>query len=263
MKMLRASRVLLSVLGLLALVGAQPASALESYGNLFGANFSFTGIQAQTGSGDTEPLWGSPALGPDLITFSPTTFSASAAGDGGFDYTNSTLELIITATDTDTIDFFYIDEVGTNAFNDPGDVGTDATGTWAALSGYLTITHALVANVNTDITDVVIGFNAGDGTNGSFSPAALGVGGLALPGDLAVTAWTGNIAIDVGSYIANATRAELILNNEVDAYSETGTDATLSKTSVVIKVVPEPGTFVLVAGGLLAMTLFGARSRRN
>ena len=64
-------------------------------------------------------------------------------------------------------------------------------------------------------------------------------------------------------YAKNATRVVLSMDNDLFAFSEAGTSASIQKKvvsgpAIVIEVVPEPGTALLVGLGLLGL---GARAR--
>jgi hypothetical protein len=250
--MLTRCRLLLLLVASVVFAG-QAAFATTVHPNVNGLTVNFTGIQETTTSpGDPEPIWGAPSgLGDQLIFTPAATYQATTTG-GGLDTTDSQLQLVIqTSALGATIQQVFIDEVGTNSLTG---TGTLATGTFAGMSGFLTITDTLSG----PIAPVVIGFNAGGGVNGSFTPAALGSLGLFLPTDSGVTAWSANVSIDVASIVPNATRAVLSLDNNLLAASEAGSTATLAKTGVTITVIPEPGTAALLGVGLLVLGL-----RRN
>lgn len=266
-------RFALTLIASMSLIGqAALAADTATYTDFFGTNYSFTGIQETSACdptdtmpctdpwGDTEPLFGQPAGSGDSLLFSPTSFDATATGTNDYDFTGSLLQMVVTATALNaTIDLFQIHEFGDNTFVGAPDA---AKGTFAAMAGFLTITHALVGGVDTDIADVVIGFNAGGGPNGSFTPAALGTVGLTSISHPGTTLWSGDVLINVAAIVPNATRAVLALDNDLYAYTgATGGSAKIQK-KVTISVVPEPGTFALVCGGLLALSLRG-RARRS
>lgn len=251
------ARSTLILLSAVVLIAAPSAQALTNYGDLNGTSVDFLDINETSLTGDPEPLFGAPSLtgGGNQITFFPTTFIASASGAGGFDQTGGLLNLtIMGASPTDTITSVIIQEFGDFLFAGVGfTTGTNVTVT---LSGDLTI----LEDINGAIAPVVIGFTATGNfspeADGSFEAPTYGSGGFS---------WDGGVNIDVASAVPDATKAELQLNNFLFAFSEAGTAATIQKkvtdAAIVITVVPEPGTALLMFGGLIALGI-RARGRR-
>lgn len=226
----------------------QSAQATTNYTDVIGTSVSFTGIN-ETSTTDPEPLFDQPGGIGNQLLFFPATFSASASGAFGYDETSSLLNLTISGNGPlDTIDQVNISEFGDVTLSG---VGTSATGTFAAMAGYLTVTET---------------------TGGPIAPVIIPILGVFTPSDTldlitnpGATLWSATYSVDVTSYVANATVAELQLDNNLFAYSEAGTTATIQKKvvsgpAVIIEVVPEPGTFLMVAGGLLGLAV---RSRRR
>ena len=255
-----------------SLVAGREALATNTYPNYLGASVSFTSIQETSNLGDPElppagpPLgtccWGAPAGVGDLLQFSPLTYSAQASGAGGYDGTGAQLQTLITATGIGaTIDQIYLSEYGDAALSGP--TGTGGTGVLASMAGFVTVLE--VSGVA--VTPTVISFNAAGpnpfGVTGAFSDPALGAGTFALPGNAGLTSWSGLVSIDLASIVPNATKVQLSFDNDLYAYSEAeGNSALITKTSIIIGVVPEPGTFALLGGGLLVLAL-RARARRE
>lgn len=233
-------------------LAGQAAFATTSYSDYNGTNVSFTSIQETSSFGDAEPLFGAPTGSADQLTFSPTTFSASADDALGNDQTGSQLQLDITATAVGaTIDTLLLSELGSANLSGPDGFG--GTGAFASMSGSVTVLEVLGVSV----APVVINFS------GTFTPGDLGTGLFALPGYAGDTNWSGAVTIDIASIVPNATKVKLSFDNDIYAASEAvGNAATIQKNSFVLIVVPEPGTFALVCGGLLALSLRG-RSRRS
>jgi len=267
--------LLLSLLVVFAsMLASQPAFATNTYTSYFGTSVSFTNIQETSNLGDLELppsstgtcCFGAPTGLGDALLFFPTDFTASAAGAGGYDPTGAQLQTLITATGPGaTIDQIYLSEFGDATLLGPA--GTGGTGVFASMAGFVT-----VLEVNgVGVTPTIISFNAGGpnpfGVTGAFTPVAIGDGTFSRPTFIGTSIWTGLVTIDVEAIVPNATKVQLSFDNDLYAYTElTGNIAKIQKKvvdgpSIIIGVVPEPGTFALLGGGLLALAI-RARSRR-
>lgn len=235
----------------LALVAGQ-ASALTSYPDYVGSTVTYTDVQESTTSGDPEPLWGAPVGSGNQLLFFPPSFSASASGAFGYDHTGSQFQTRVTGnTPLDTITAVNITEFGDAQLFGSG--GTAGTGTYAAMVGFVTV----LADTSGPIAPIVIPFNAN--AEGGFTPSDT----LDFVNDFGVTIWSATTTVDLSGL--NATEIQISLDNDLYAYSESGTNASIQKKVVdgpgmIISVVPEPGTALLVASGLV---ILGARGRRR
>lgn len=247
-----AMRALLAV-AVLALA-AMPAGATTIYGNLSGTNFDFLGVQETSTFGDPEPLFGAPTVSADQLLFFPTNFSATSAG-GAPDLTGSQLQLTIMATGPGaTVEALKLTEAGDTTI---GGLGTAATGTFIGIGGTITVLEDIngvlpVAQIFTfDDSDVV------------YSPGNT----FSLGANTGTTGWTAMLYVDIAAIVPNATKVHIGFDNNLFAFSEATTAASIQKKAVsgptiVFEVIPEPGTFVLVATGLIALAI-PARRQRN
>ena len=228
---------------------AQPASATFACGSFVGTDVDFNNVRETASFGGSEPLFCS---GPEIVsgnslTLFPNNFSATASGAFGFAQTGSQLQAMVVATGAMTIDEILITEFGDT---DLSGVGTGATGTFASMSGFATVT----ANLSGPIAPVVVNFI------GTFTPTDT----LVLNLDPGLTLWSGSTSIDIASAVPNATKATLSFDNDLFAFSESGTTALIQKKvggPLTITVIPEPGSAALLGAGLLGILAVVRRSR--
>jgi hypothetical protein len=252
---------------LAVLVIGQSALATINHGNFVGTDVTFGNVSETSTFGDPEPLFEAPTVGGNSLFFSPSNFTAETNGVGGFDSTGALLQTMITATSLSTIDVLNFQEFGDATLIGAASAGT---GVFASLAGFVT-----VHEVNgLPITPLVIGFNAGGLVNGSFTPGTLGTTGLDRNTNGGTTLWNGQLSIDIAAALVlaghapAATRVELALDNDLYAYSEFASNSAkiqkkaVSGPTIIITVIPEPGTAALLGLGLVAMTL-RARGRRS
>jgi hypothetical protein len=222
----------------LGVIGAQAASA-----------YTYSGVN------DVDGLFGTASISGGVMEFNAPLFNASASA-GGSTVQNGLLQFTVTANGSETIDQIWITELGSYAFG-----GTSAVegGTFLLLgmSGTITIDARTSGPTGQVINFGTVGFDP-------FFPVSnpAGLAGSYLPMTGAVSSpWDSTLFLYLGTIIPNATQVTIAFNNTLTVYSEATSSAQIEKDSIKINVVPEPGTFALFCGGLLALSI-RARSRR-
>lgn len=258
---------LLSLIAVVAFGFGQSAAATTVHPTYTGPQVDFTLIQETTqtpafGPADVEPLFGAPTGVGNSLQFFPTVFSA-VGGAGTLDDTHSLLQVQMESVNplTDTLEIINITEFGDALISGVG--GTAATAIFLRMSGTITFTETTAGVIN-ETFNWYGTFNVG-------MPAGSGAVFFDYTTNFGNTNWTGTASIDTAALLATkgifdgATKATLTYNDQIQAYSQATTSATVNKKAatgpgVIIEVIPEPATGLLLAGGMIAL---GIRSRRT
>lgn len=230
------------------------ASALTytNYGDFAAQDVDFLQVTEQTFTvGDTVPKYGMPMVttNSNTMDFNPVGFSATAAGAGDVDYTDGNLVFQIESRDDAVIEKVGFSEGG---FYSLLGTGTDAT--------KVNVTANFILEVYEVNNIAVTPFQ--DSYSLSFSPGD-GLYELITDGAGSGVSWSGSVLVDVNQLLADngygendfATKVAIDLNNELSAFSEDGTLATIAKkdfdVGVTIEVIPEPASIAMIglAGG--------------
>jgi hypothetical protein len=237
---------------LLAVLAVQTAAAdlsqadTMTYGDFVATDYTFNGV-FESSTAAPLPLFGSPTVSGDTLTFTPTNF-ISFAQDGDVGYTDSHLDVDITANAGSNIYIVNLSEKGSYALTGAGDPAyTSAQVTMPVWLEILKVNGGGInpITVQEDMVFTNAGFWAGGASSGS---------------------WQGSLAFDVTAVLrANgvpagfATEVQLTLDDTLTTYSDAGTSAGIDKTQADISI-PEPATISLLAAGMI---LSAARRRKN
>lgn len=231
---------------------------LQAHAALYGDFASPGGAVTFRNVADLNGLFGVPTVTNNELHFSPDAFEADCASSATCPPTP--------ASATDTLTFlvdvaagFYIPRI---ILEEQGSTLIDDAGLPAGFAA-----TTVVANVFVDILELdgvsVSGINA----NASMNFTSLGTYATNEEGN-GTHLWSGNLFLNMDNFIAaagqvgRATLVEISLANTLTAYAENGAVAFIEKNDInglAVKLVPEPGTGLLMGLGLAGL----AASRRR
>jgi hypothetical protein len=233
--------------GLIAFVSMTSNASVVNYGNFSGLNYDFNGVSEASGT-DPAPLFGTPTISNDTLSFTPVNFSAYAQNNG-IDLTDGTLTVLtIAAKGNASIDAVTFFEAGDYALVPPAPStkGTAETRVLANLAVFLSITEidgVAITPINVSSSTQLFGTDI---------TANRGIGLL----------WSGGKTVDLDSVAAangfsgRITKVTLNIDNTLFAESESNTEAFIAKKQFQVTVIPEPGSLALLALGS-TMMLYG------
>ncbi len=235
-----------ALLGLFSSTVVNAASI--SYGN-FGPvppGVMFLNV-TESSSTDAVPLYGPPTPFVTGLDFDPQNFGAMGAAGSG-DVTNGQLNFTVMAPVVSAINLF-----------EGGDYTLVGIGTAATQVFGGAIIHATVTQIN--------GINVAPlALVPSFASVSYNL--VANPG--MVQPWSVGASVNVAAQMAllglgNATKVEVVIDNQLIALSQSSSAAVIDKKEFIIDIdteIPEPSTVALAGVALCGLAVNGARRRR-
>lgn len=240
-----------SALAIAALsLSAQSASA-ANYGNFTGNNFSFLNVS------DINGLFGAPTVSANSLDFTPNSFEAECSASATCPPTPHTV------TDTLTLQIQSDGSgfIGGINLNEAGDTTLSSfLNAFAATTVSADVFVDVLELNGTSINNLNLTTQMNFSSSGDFSTTTDGSG---------THLWTGFLGLDIDQLIAdagltgNATLVEVSLSNTLTAFAESGASARIEKKDIdglAIKVIPEPGTSLLMGLGLAGLAYGGRRT---
>lgn len=225
-----------------------PAS--ESSAAFYGTFSSGTGTVTFVDVQDVNGLYGMPTASGNSLDFSPNAFEADCSVSGSCPPTPHQVDDTLTLQ-IDADAGFFIDDI---LLTEAGDTSLQAFGGAFAATTVVADVFVDVLEINGSSVNSVNGNAQMVFTqNGEYETTDEGTG---------THIWTGQLLLDVDGVIAaagesgRATLVELSLSNTLTAYAESGATARIEKKDVdglAITVIPEPGTALLMALGLMGL----------
>lgn len=245
-------------MALLATIAPVAQAASISYGN-FGPvspGISFLNVSESSGT-DPVPLYGAPDPYPTGMDFDPMSFVASAMS-GGADITDGQLNFTVAGQSNGG----NIVAVKTIKLSEGGDYTLAGSGTTATQAQAGAILAVKVTEIDgLSVAPITLSpVNAGNVYN------LVANAGIVQPWSLSVLVDVKAQLLSLGvPFTVGATKAEVVINNQLVALSEAGSVSFIAKKDFVIDIgtdtgIPEPGTLALAGFALCGI---GAASRRK
>lgn len=245
----------------LALLAFAPAvrAASISYGNFgpIAPGLTFTGVTESSGT-DAVPLYGPPVPFVTGLDFDPKGFVAHGAG-GAADITDGQLNFAVSGQ-VNGADIIAVKSISLGEGGDYTLIGTGTAATQVVGGAILKVKVTEIDGVAVAPIDL--------------SPVNASVNLNLAANAGAVQPWSLGLLVDVEAqllslgvpFVVGATKADVVINNQLVAISEAASVAFIAKKDFVIGVVPELGTLpepaTLGMAGL-ALCGLGAISRRK
>lgn len=212
-----------------------------------GTNVSFTY------DADLLGLYGTPSVSGDSLIFTPTNFFAESVDGAGYDITNATLNISITANTGYQFSMVSLTERGDYAL-----VGDDASVSVGGQIRVFDLDDPMANEVTDNIVptaplDVQTTLGAGFTTTNWTANAS-----VVVPG--ASRGWGGSDGIVDG---VNVTLENILIANTTQVGSLAYIEKKFAGTSIIITAVPEADTYAMLLAGLGLVGFMARRARKN
>mgnify|MGYP001813651781 CR=1 FL=1 len=228
-------------------VGLVSQSQAAYYGDFAGSSISFRDVQ------DVNGLYGVPVVQANSLVFTPMNFEIDCASSATCPPTPATVDdILLFDVETDpgiSIERIVVNEEGTTLLDD-----FDLPGAFAATT--------VVGNVFIDVTALNGVAITGLNLNAQMNFTSLGTYDTLTEGN-GTHLWSGVLAVNIDDFLAangypdaRATGITVSLANTLTAYAANGAVASIRKEEVrglAVKVIPEPGTALLMGLGLAGL----------
>lgn len=234
-----------------ALSAPAAIAAPINYGDFSGTSVMYLDVTESTNSADdSEPQFGAPTIGADVLAFSPSVFAASARS-GSVDLTDGQLNIMIMGLAGAPVSSLTVSENGVYTLQGSGSSASQVV--YGLGIGSLTVFEVDGIALPTPIA--LPGASASGGDNLSAGADIATPWNLGLFYDVSAALQQAGVAFSSG-----ATKLEIVIASQLGAISEFTTNASINNSAFTIdtkttSTIPLPGGFVLMLSGLVAAGL--------